>query len=165
MNRREALKAISILIGGAITPSAHARLFTQQSDTPLGYEVLNKAQIALVVQMSDLILALDEHQKPIFNLVAFVDLMLAHTVALEERTVCLQGGDLIIAKSNHACTLEDILRALFDIDARQLQHILAVQELPLPEVEEAHKKSYLMYKFIFTVREFLLLGYFTAQQN
>ncbi len=165
MNRREALKAISVLIGGAVAPSAQARLFARTRETADGFEVLNSVHISLVEHMNDLILALDEPQKPIYNLVAFVDLMLAHTVALGERAECLKGAEVIASRMSQEAEINVFLRSLFDVTPERLECILADQALMFNEVVEARQQEYLIYKFIFTVREFLLLGYFTAQKN
>ncbi|WP_105253219.1 hypothetical protein [Pseudoalteromonas sp. T1lg75] len=164
LSRRQALKAISALLGTAITPVAAARLFDSAGDIQAGFEVLNRDQSSLVEEMQELLLALTDKEKSSFNLVAFVDLMLTHTVSLQERRECLQGAGLILANLKRRRDINMRLRGLFDVDASTHADILAKQGQPLSALAPAAREQYLIYKFIFVVREFLLLGYFTSQK-
>jgi hypothetical protein len=90
--------------------------------------------------------------------------MLANTLTTTERTACLKGAELIAEGALSSSQLADKLTGLFTISLQQQQHIIAQQAFPLSEVSFDKRDEYLIYKCIFTVREFLLLGYFTSEK-
>ena len=106
----------------------------------------------------------EPNEQPYFNLVAFTDLMLANTLTVTERMACLKGAKLIAEGTLSSSQLAGKLTGLFSISLQQQQRIIAQQALPLSEVSPDKRDEYLIYKCIFTVREFLLLGYFTSEK-
>ncbi|URQ89901.1 hypothetical protein [Pseudoalteromonas sp. SCSIO 43101] len=163
LQRRNAIKCLAALLGVAITPVAATQLFDKTDDSH--FEVLKAAAHRdVVTQMQAVILELEPNEQLYFDLVAFTDLMLANTLNAAERTSCLKGAELIAAGDLSLPQLADKLTGLFTISLQQQQHIIAQQALPLSEVSPDKRDEYLIYKCIFTVREFLLLGYFTSEK-
>lgn len=163
LQRRNAIKCLAALFGAAITPVAATQLFDKTDDNH--FEVLKTAaHWDVITQMQAVILELEPNEQLYFNLVAFTDLMLANTLTVSEREACLKGAELIAEGALSSSQLADKLKGLFSISLQQQQQIIAQQELPLYEVNLDKRDEYLIYKCIFTVREFLLLGYFTSEK-
>ncbi|MFY8284745.1 hypothetical protein AAEU31_14680 [Pseudoalteromonas sp. SSMSWG5] len=163
LQRRQAIKYLSALLGVAITPVAATQLFDKMDDSH--FEVLKEAAHRdVVTQMQAVILELDPAEQLYFDLVAFTDLMLANTVTATERMQCLQGAELIAQGNSCAPQLANKLKRLFAISEQQYQQVIELQGVPISQVTPAKHEEYLMYKCIFTVREFLLLGYFTSEK-
>lgn len=163
LQRRNAIKCLAVLFGAAITPVAATQLFDKVDDNH--FEVLKTvAHRDVVTQMQAVILELEPNEQLYFNLVAFTDLMLANTLTTTERTACLKGAELIAEGALSSSQLADKLTGLFTISSLQQQRIIAQQALSLSDVSPDKRDEYLIYKCIFTVREFLLLGYFTSEK-
>ena len=90
--------------------------------------------------------------------------MLANTLTVSERTACVKGAELIAEGVLSSSQIANKLTSLFTISSQQQQSIIAQQALPFSEVSLDKRDEYLIYKCIFTVREFLLLGYFTSEK-
>lgn len=163
LQRRNAIKCLAALLGVAITPVAATQLFDKTDDSH--FEVLKAAAHRdVVTQMQAVILELEPNEQLYFDLVAFTDLMLANTLTVTERTACLKGAELIAAGDLSLPQLACKLKGLFSISLQQQQQIMAQQALSISEVSPDKRDEYLIYKCIFTVREFLLLGYFTSEK-
>ena len=163
LQRRNAIKCLAALFGAAITPVAATQLFDKVDDNH--FEVLKTAAHRdVVTQMQAVILELEPNEQLYFNLVAFTDLMLANTLTVTEREACLKGAELIADGALSSSQLADKLTGLFSISLQQQQRIIAQQALPISEVSPDKRDEYLIYKCIFTVRELLLLGYFTSEK-
>ncbi len=163
LQRRHVIKCLTALLGVAITPVAATQLFDKTDDSH--FQVLKEtAHRDVVSQMQAVILELEANEQLYFNLVAFTDLMLANTLSVNERAECLKGAELIVEGTLSQAQLADKLKGLFSISLQQQRRIIAQQALPLSEVSVDKHDEYLIYKCIFTVREFLLLGYFTSEK-
>ena len=58
----------------------------------------------------------------------------------------------------------EVFKTYFDLPEVQKKAILNEQKKGAEEITAEEKDSFALYKFLFTVREFALLGYFTSER-
>ena len=76
---------------------------------------------------------------------------------MEETT----GRSLAGAGKKH---VRDTFSLFFDLTPEEKEQVLARQSVAAEEIGEKEQTAYAIYRFLFTVREFALLGYFTSER-
>lgn len=152
MDRREAIKRTSLLLGGAISSSAMAGLLSGcQAHPSIDWTpvFLEQEQAKMVESIADCILPATETPGALdVGVPAFVDLMLKEAYSSEEQNLFLTGLASLAADSQekyqkafHSCSTEDQTALLTEL-----------------ENEAASTPS-----FIRMIKELTLLGYFTSE--
>jgi len=78
-----------------------------------------------------------------------------------ERVASHAGGD---AKRATRQEVLDVFKSYFDLPEAEKEAILYKQQKGVEDIPDEEKDSFALYKFLFTVREFALLGYFTSER-
>jgi hypothetical protein len=70
----------------------------------------------------------------------------------------------VAAKEASRQEVLDVFKTYFDLPAAEKKDILNKQQKGAEGVTDEEKDNFALYKFLFTVREFALLGYFTSER-
>lgn len=177
MKRRTALKNLTLSIGYAV---AAPTLFNMLSSCTAEVETwkpifLSSNEKHLVTHLVDIILpssnipgALD------VNVPQFIDKMYKD-IELEPKQKIFQQGAAIFSKKFEAkfgkriseASKEDI-HTLFDsyfrLTEEEQKQVMNEQRQSENEINEGKKESFLMYKFLFSVRYYTLFGYYSSEK-
>ena len=155
MNRRDALRGISLLMGSAITPTvAHAVLAGYRAPMPgQAARTLTTRQSELVATLTELIIPATDTPGALGARVdAFIDGLLTDVVTAEERTRFLAGLADVDARARAA---HDI--AFLECTAQQQVAILARLEMDAERAGEDPRP------FFSWLKELTLVGYYTSE--
>ncbi|AUC86172.1 hypothetical protein CW731_13175 [Polaribacter sp. ALD11] len=174
MDRRKALKNISLAIGGiAITPSVLSILTSCTNEkVDENYLFLNQKQQYIVHQLMNVILPIPNFKDKI-NYTLFIDKMFHHTVSKENQEL-FNLGYLEFEKNYQNSfkketseankkDIEKIVKNYFSISKQKEEAIfnLLAQEFSL--IDKKLQPEYLNYTFLTKVRYYALLGYCTSE--
>ncbi len=177
MNRREALKNISLGIGYVISSSALVSTIESCSDPKPGWTPVffTDGDQMLIDHLVDIILPASRLPGGLeLNLPQFVDKMCNDLLNEVDKEWVSQGrkgfaGSLEEAGGNSLEVVgkKDVKKAFsryFDLPPGQQEKVLARQRSGAEDISEEERDDYAIYRFLFTVREFALLGYFTSER-
>lgn len=159
MNRREALKHIALLSGGALSLSTIAgvmggcRAGTGGSYAP---QTLTQDQFELVAQMADLIIPpTDTPGAKAAGVQEFIDHMLTNWNTKEEREHFLEGLKYVdeVGNENHGS-------AFMDLDEQQQINVLERLE---QEAEDNPMHGSDLKPFFSMMKEYTITGYYTSE--
>lgn len=179
MKRREAIRNLSLGIGYVV--SAPAVLGVLQScsgrESSPKWEVVffNEDQQHLSMHLVDIILPSSEIPGGLdLNLPQFVDRMCSDLLTETDKQWFQRGsqlfaGDLLESSGKEVSHSgkKDVLKVFekhFKVQEGRKQEILRRQAIGAMDLSEAEQDSYALYRFLFVVREFALLGYFTSEE-
>ncbi len=179
MKRREAIRNLSLGIGYVV--SAPAVLGVLQScsgreSSPQWEAVFfNEDQQHLSTHLVDIILPSSEIPGGLdLNLPQFVDRMCSDLLTETDKQWFQRGsqlfaGDLLESSGKEVSHSgkKDVLKVFekhFKVPEGRKQEILRRQAIGAMDLSEAEQDSYALYRFLFVVREFALLGYFTSEE-
>lgn len=179
MKRREAIRNLSLGIGYVV--SAPAVLGVLQScsgreSSPQWEAVFfNEDQQHLSTHLVDIILPSSEIPGGLdLNLPQFVDRMCSDLLTETDKQWFQRGsqlfaGDLLESSGKEVIHSgkKDVLKVFekyFKVTEGRKQEILRQQAIGAMDLSEAEQDSYALYRFLFVVREFALLGYFTSEE-
>lgn len=177
MDRRSALKNLTLSLGYAV---AAPTLFNMLSSctanaatwTPVFF---SKEQKQLVTHLVDIILpssnipgALD------VNVPQFIDKMY-NDIERESNQTRFQNGANIFSKKFEEMFDKEALKGskeevhklfsvYFDLSEEEIQNVLKKQRLSGSELNDDEKDTYLIYKFLFSIRYYTLFGYYTSEK-
>jgi len=157
MNRRDALKQVAFLMGGAV--SAYAVLGIEKgycaSPGPARPTVLNDHQMEVVSRVAEIILPrTDTPGATDVGVPAFIDVMLGQVYAKKDRDRYLAGLSEFEAAGFAS------LQAMQQVDLVKKFHAAAVaEERHRPRGKHDHPQR----PFILMTKELTLLGFFTSQ--
>jgi hypothetical protein len=159
MNRREALKRLALLSGGALSLTTVAGIMggcSAETNGGAGFtpQTLSQAQNELVTQFSERIIpATDTPGAKAAGVNQFIDHMLTNWNTEEERKHFLEGLDRVDELSNQK--FDDVFAEL-----READQIAIIEELE----QEAQSNSDTDLKPIFSMmKEFTVVGYYTSE--
>ncbi|MFO1451714.1 MAG: gluconate 2-dehydrogenase subunit 3 family protein [Opitutaceae bacterium] len=151
LSRREAIRRATLLVGVALTPSLLAGALRAQAAPPgAPARVLTPAQLETVTAIADRILPrTDTPGASDVGVPAFIDLMLADYLTVEERTVFVTG----LAQLDNTCRTRHGAGFAQLTPARQDEQLLALAEASKSGIRT----------FLHLVREATIVGYFTSE--
>ena len=177
MKRREAIRNLSLGIGYVVSaPVVMSVLESCSEPTPDWKGVfLDEKLVPITVHLVDIILPSSDIPGGLdLNLPQFVDKMCADVLSSSDKKLVLKGGALFANKMNSATgedaseanreAVEKVFKSYFDLDPSDTKAVLEQQKKDAAEINEDEQDSFKLYKFLFTIREFALLGYFTSEK-
>ncbi|MFC2110643.1 gluconate 2-dehydrogenase subunit 3 family protein [Bacteroidota bacterium] len=177
MNRREAIKNLSISLGVTIAMPTVLSIFNA-CDRKTGSwhsEFFNNDEKIIVENLINTILSVDKNSfGGQLNLVQFVDKIIAHTltptqkqlfrkgaIAFGEKFEDLHGKNIV--KGDHQ-EYDKILALYLKLSKIEEKKVLEQLQISFANVPEEKKTTYLIYKFLINVRKLALIGYFTSKE-
>jgi len=177
MKRREAIKNLSLGIGYVVSAPTVIGILESCSKSEPGWEaVFHSEELQpLVNHLVDIILPASESPGGLdLNLPQFVDKMCADILTKKDQEWVLTGGSFFAERvANHMGGAADrasrkevleVFKTYFDLPPAEKKAVLDKQQNGAEEVTGEEKINFALYKFLFTVREFALLGYFTSER-
>ncbi len=177
MKRRTALKNLTLSIGYAVaTPALFSMLSSCTADVETWKpEFLSSNEKYLVTHLVDIILPTSNSPGALdVNVPQFIDKMY-HNIESEENKKVFKNGAAIFTEKFEAMfnkkfskgNIEDIYTlfdSYFKLSDVKHQQVIQDQQQNLSEIDEDKKASFLMYKFLFSVRYYTLFGYYTSKE-
>ena len=177
MNRREALRGLSLSLGYAVSvPTVLSVLQACSVENESWTSVfLTENEKNMVTQLVDIILPSSDIPGGLeMNLPQFIDMMCKDVMIKSDQDIFHQGSevfanrfklkfnkDIIKAKKKEVL---DVFSAYFDKTPAESRKILEKQKKNIEEVPASEMQDYLMYKCLIAVRSFSLIGYFTSEK-
>ncbi|UCE92738.1 MAG: gluconate 2-dehydrogenase subunit 3 family protein [Flavobacteriaceae bacterium] len=177
MKRREVLKGLGLATGFLVaTPAALSVLQSCKGKEETWSAVfLNPEEKNLVANLVDIILPSGNTPGGLeLNLPQFIDLMCMDTLSEEEQLLFHEGSkvfgnrleEISGKKTKKAAKkdIEELFLSYFQLepeDEGKVKYMLYGNRDDLGEIE---KSNFDLYKFLFTVRQLSLLGYFTSEK-
>ena len=178
MKRREAIKNLSLGIGYVVGAPAVLEILescSKKAAPDWNAAFLNEGQRNLVTHLVDIILPSSGIPGGLdLNLPEFADKMCADLLTDEDKEVFNRGSELFAAeieansgrsasKSNRGEVL-DVFERFFKVAGSDKSRILQLQEKEATEIATEDRDEYALYRFLFVIREFALLGFFTSEK-
>ena len=179
MRRREAIKNLSLGIGYVVSVPAVLSVLescARQEPGPQWETVFfDEDQRHMVSHLVDIILPSGNLPGGLdLNLPQFVDKMCADLLTEADQEWFQQGSRVFGSellerggKEINGAGRNEVLKIFekhFKVSRERQQEIKQQQELGAEGLSEEVQASYALYKFLFVVREFSLLGYFSSEQ-
>ena len=177
MKRREAIKNLSLGIGYVVSAPAVLGILESCSKQEPNWQpvFLSDSVKPAVTHLVDVILPSSDSPGGLdLGLPQFIDKMCADILSESDREWVTTGGALFLAEISSSnggetpnASREAVLRAFktyFDLPADQKQAVMGQQRHGAGDLRGEEKDRFAIYKFLFTIREFALLGYFTSEK-
>lgn len=177
MNRREALKGLGLTLG--YTVAAPTLLHALQSCSVKGESwtsvFLEDREKDMVTFLVDIMLpATDTPGGLDVNLPQFIDLMCKDTLLNSDQELFHQGSELFsqgfreifdkdVEKAKKA-EMEKYLASYFDLNKTEQDKVKFIQSRRLDELADNDRDNYILYRFLLTVRNLSLIGYFSSEK-
>ena len=177
MKRREAIKNLSLGIGYVVSTPVVLGILESCSKkervwNPLFFDEELNSQVSHLV---DIILPRSESPGGLdLNLDRFVDKMCFDILTKKDQEWVLRGGSLFAGRvadqsdgtgnSGSRQAALDVFKTYFDLGEDDRRAVMEKQRKGAQELAEEEIDSFALYKFLLTVREFALLGYFTSER-
>jgi hypothetical protein len=177
MKRREAIRNLSLGIGYVVSAPVVMRVLESCSEPKSDWKgvFLDEKLVPITEHLVDIILPSSDIPGGLdLNLPQFVDKMCADVLSSYDKKLVLKGGTLF-ADQVYSATGEDaseanrkqvekVFKSYFDLNPSDTKAVLEQQKKDAEEINEDELESFELYKFLFTIREFALLGYFTSEK-
>jgi len=176
MDRRSALKNLTLSIGYVVSaPTIFSMLSSCTADATWTPVFFSKQQKQLVTHLVDIILPSTNLPGALeVNVPQFIDKMYKD-IEKESNQKRFQQGASVFAEMFEKMfdkrvlkgSREDIQKLFaiyFDLSEGEIQEVLKEQRLSESELSEGKKDTYLIYKFLFSVRYYTLYGYYTSEK-
>ena len=176
MDRRQAIKNISLSLGYALTGSTIISLFNSctSKNTISNFNVLNDKQRFCIENLADIIIPKSSSPGALdVNIIEFIDVMVSETLTNKEQDIFLKGSlefekiinttyekDLFKVSKDE---FQQVLKSYFLISEEKKNAVFSLIKEDFEKVSSTVKEKYLIYKFLITIREFSLFGYYTSQ--
>jgi hypothetical protein len=177
MKRREAIKNLSLGIGYMVSAPAVLGILQSCSKAEPDWNAVffDDELRPLVNQLVDIILpATDSPGGLDLNLPQFVDKMCDDILTKTDREWVLRGGSIFVERVvshaggavNEASRNEvlEVFKSYFDLSPEEKKAVMEGQQKGESGIDDEEKDSFAIYKFLFALREFSLLGYFTSER-
>jgi len=177
MNRREALRGLSLSLGYAVSvPSVLSVLQAcSVENEPWTSVFLTENEKNMVTQLVDIILPTSDIPGGLeINLPHFVDMMCKDVMTKSDQEIFHQGSEvfserfkLSFDKDIRKAKKDEVLEVFanyFDKTPAESKNILEKQKKNIEEIPASEMQDYLMYKCLLAVRSFSLLGYYTSEK-
>ncbi|MEN8125503.1 MAG: gluconate 2-dehydrogenase subunit 3 family protein [Bacteroidota bacterium] len=177
MDRRTALKNLTLSFGYVVsTPTLMSILTSCTHDEILWKsDFFSDKEKHIVTHLADIILPSSNIPGSLdVNVPQFIDKMLKN-VEIESKQISFQKGAAIfgdrfkskfdkkIVKGNKE-EIQELFEKYFDLSEEEKNKVIDEQRLPDDKVSNDKKDTYLMYKFLFSVRNYTLFGYYTSEK-
>ncbi|MGB5394328.1 MAG: gluconate 2-dehydrogenase subunit 3 family protein [Lutimonas sp.] len=177
MDRRTALKNITLGLGYVATTSTMLGVLNSCKDEGLGWQPLfftNDEQV-MVTYLVDIILPKDQLPGALdVNVPQFIDKMYKGVETKESQELFRSGGEIFgklleekagKKRSNaNKADLEAVFKELFTVSDVEQEKIKALTNKDLSEVADTEKEKYFLYSFLMKVRYYTLFGYYTSEK-
>lgn len=177
MNRREALKGMSLSLGYVVAAPVVMSLLESCKGETLKWTslFLNDDEKNMAVHLVDIILPTSDLPGGLeLNLPQFIDLMCNDVMTEPDKDAFHKGSRVFsdrfskrfnkeITKAKKKEVLE-VFGAYFDKTPQESKIILEEQKKGIEEISPEGMDDYLLYKYLMAVRSFSLLGYFTSEK-
>tara|TARA_R110001606_G_scaffold133029_1_gene269003 strand:+ start:371 stop:967 length:597 start_codon:yes stop_codon:yes gene_type:complete len=176
MDRRQAIKNISLSLGYALTGSTIISLFNSctSKNTISNFNVLNDKQRFCIENLADIIIPKSSSPGALdVNIIEFIDVMVSETLTNKEQDIFLKGSLEFEKKINTTYEkdlfkvskdeFQQVLKSYFLISEEKKNAVFSLIKEDFEKVSSTVKENYLIYKFLITIREFSLFGYYTSQ--
>lgn len=177
MNRRDALKNLSLSLGYAVAAPTIMNLFascTAEADgwTPL---FLSEEEKHVVTHLVDIILPSSETPGALdVNIPQFLDLMY-HDIELETNKKTFSRGARIFSdkflKTNEKAVskgnkdeFEKLISKYFNVSDEDSKAIFNLQNKNINNIQHKDLENYTLYKFLLSVRYYTIFGYCTSEK-
>lgn len=177
MNRRTALKNLTMSLGYTVTAPTIFNMLsscTAEAETwvPL---FLSPEEKHMVTHLVDIILPASDTPGALdVNVPQFIDLMYNDIENEENQDIFKKGASFFTEKfrSQFASEaiegdknqFETLLESHFNISDEETEAVLKEQKLPIEEIADSQMENYTLYKFLLSVKEYTLFGYFTSEK-
>ncbi len=177
MNRRTALKNLSLSIGYVISAPALMNMITSCTEDPVTWQpaFLTSQQKNMVVHLVDIILPNSDIPGGLdVNIPEFIDKMYKDVETKSKQEIFSKGSDVFserfqkkfdidIVNGNRE-EIQQLFSAYFDLSASESNRVMMEQRIAENKIHAERKDDYLMYKFLFSVRSYSLFGYYTSEK-
>jgi hypothetical protein len=177
MDRRSALKNLSLGLGGMVGSPLVLGLLASSTANAAAWsaESFTAEEQHTVTQLVDIILPGSETPGALdVNVPQFLDKLYGHQFSEQERRYFRQGAEAFANRFarvfNHPVVegsrdeFARLIEGYFDLPDQEQAQIFQEQDRELGEIDSADRGVYLTYKFLLSVRQNALFGYFTSQQ-
>lgn len=177
MNRRTALKNLSMSLGYAVAAPTIFNMLsscTAEADTwtPL---FLSSEEKYIVTQLADIILPASDTPGALdVNVPQFLDMMYYDIEKKSKQELFKKGASIFAEKfikefnseviNGDKEHFEKLLASYFNISDEATEIIMKRQRLPIEKVDDSEIENYSLYKFLLSVKEYTLFGYFTSEK-
>lgn len=162
MDRREALKRVAWLMGGAVSASAILAVdkgYSASTSAGSKPSILSAPQLGIVSAVSEIMIPRTDTPGAIdVGVPGFIDLMLKDVYTQEDRERYLSG----LAELEAAAQAEQGKRFVALESAQQVELVQKVHNAAVAE-ERRLRHAHLQRPFILMTKELTLLGFFTSQ--
>ena len=177
MNRRTALKNLSLSIGYVISAPALMNMITSCTEDPVTWQptFLTLQQKNMVIHLVDIILPNSDIPGGLdVNIPEFIDKMYKDVETESKQEIFSKGSDVFserfqkkfdkdIVKGNRE-EIHQLFSAYFDLSETESNRVLMEQRISENKINAKRKDDYVMYKFLFSVRSYSLFGYYTSEK-
>lgn len=178
MNRREALKGLSLSIGYVVSTPLVLNVLESCTQPKIGWSAVffDSGEQTLVTHLVDIILPASNIPGGLdLNLPEFADMMCRDVLNETDQAYFHKGSMLFAEQVNQhsgraverakKSDITEVFKKFFDLSENDSKLVLKTQSMQFQSLkEEDEKNDFLIYKFLFTIRSFALLGYFTSEK-
>lgn len=177
MKRREAIKNLSLGIGYVVSAPTVLGILESCSKPEPGWNAVffGEELTPLMNHLVDIILPGSDSPGGLdLNLPQFVDKMCEDILTKTDKEWVLRGGSFfagLVANHTGGAAIEanrkevlEVFKSYFDLPSEERKAVLDRQRKGESGLKDEEKDSFALYKFLFALREFSLLGYFSSER-
>ena len=177
MKRREAIKNLSLGIGYVVSAPTVLGILESCSKPESGWNAVffGEELTPLMNHLVDIILPGSDSPGGLdLNLPQFVDKMCEDILTKTDKEWVLRGGSFfagLVANHSDGAAIEanrkevlEVFKSYFDLPSEERKAVLDRQRKGESGMNDEEKDSFALYKFLFALREFSLLGYFSSER-
>jgi len=171
MQRRKLLKLLISSCGVAISSNTLLKTFANSQSKLITNGVIKQHQTVFIESIVSILIPnsqLEESNK--LNLAQFVSHMIEFILSDNEQSVFIEGlsllqkhESLLSRMNSNESSLYQLVASYLNITYAEQARVFAEQSLIIEQVMPANKDRHLCYKCLLKIREFSLLGFFTAE--
>ncbi len=177
MNRRTALKNLSLSIGYVVSAPTLMNMFSSCTADPILWKpkFLNESEKGTITHLVDIIMPSSDLPGGFdVNVPQFIDIMLNDVETKKNKNLFHKGSENF-AKKFESKFNKNIIKAskeevsqlfeiYFKLSQKDQTKVLQDQNKKENEITANEKGEYLIYKFLFAVRNYSLFGYYTSKE-
>jgi uncharacterized protein YihD (DUF1040 family) len=176
MDRRHAIKNIALTFGLTVaTPTLLSLIKSCAKDTGLNtFDFFNRKTIVAIEFLIDIILPITTTVGgKDLNLAMFVDKIIKNVLNDRDQKEINMGLEEFVKHFEHTFNkkvqdgnrkdYEQVVKTYFDVPDKRKTEVFKLLQQNFTELPQQSKKDYVLYKFLTSVREFSMLGYYTSQ--
>lgn len=177
MKRRTALKKLSLSFGYVVATPTIFNILSSCTESVETWKplFLSSEEKHLITHLVDIILPASEIPGALdVNVPQFIDKMYKEVELESNQKMFQKGATIFIQKfednfgkrveNGSRQEIEQLFETLFKLPIVETEKIMQEQWLTEDEVSNNRKEAYLMYKFLFSVRNYTLFGYYTSEK-